>query len=383
MSRYTLIATSAFGLESVVAHELAGLGYANTKVDTGRVVFEGDEYDIVRCNIKLRTADRLLIRMAEFRAVDFEELFQGTLAVPWEQVITADGKMHVTGKSIKSTLFSVPDCQSIVKKAVVEAMKRRYTASWFPEDGPVFKIEVALLKDVVTLTLDTSGNGLHKRGYRKGAGEAPLRETLAAAMVLLSRWKPDRILADPMCGSGTIPIEAAMIGRNIAPGINRSFIAEGWPLIPQKVWANVREEAREAINRDDFQILASDIDSRVFKKARENAENAMVGENILFQRKPLEEFSTKRKYGCIISNPPYGERMGEKSEAEAIYRTLGGLYEKLDTWSFYILSSHPDFQKCFGSGADKNRKLYNGKIKCYFYQYHRPLPNVPRPVQPA
>ncbi len=374
MARYELIATAAFGIESVVADELRALGYKDLKIEDGRVSFSGDDYDIVRCNLWLRSADRVLLKMAEFQALDFEDLFQGTLAVRWEDLIPEKGKMHVTGKSVRSKLYSVPDCQSIVKKAVVEAMKRKYRRTLFEESGPVYKIEVGLLRDTVTLTVDTSGAGLHKRGYRLEKGEAPLRETLAAAVISLSRWRPDRLLADPMCGSGTIPIEAALIGRNRAPGLDREFAAESWPHIPVKVWGKLRAEAREQINRLDFKILASDRDFRVFAKARENAERAGVAENIIYQKKPLEEFSSKKKYGCIVCNPPYGERLGEEKEVEELYKTMGRVFSTLDTWSVFVLSGHPDFQKLYGQRSSKNRKLYNGRLQCYLYQYWGPLP---------
>lgn len=376
MPRYNLIATAAFGLESVVARELEALGYDNLIVENGKVTFVGDERDIVKCNLWLRCADRLLLKMSEFRATDFEELYQGVLKIQWENFIPLNGKMHVVGKSIKSTLFSVSDCQSITKKAVVEAMKRKYKNSWFTEDGPLYKIEVALLKDIVTISIDTSGAGLHKRGYRRGKGEAPIRETLAAALVYLSRWTPDRIFSDPLCGSGTIPIEAAMIGKNIAPGIKREFVSETWPNIPKKVWKTLRDEALNSINDLAPVVLASDIDKNVFSKARENAENAGVSEYITFQKKPLEEFSSKKKYGCIISNPPYGERIGNKTDAEIIYRQMGETFSKLDTWSFFVISPHPGFEDFFKKKSDRNRKLYNGKIKTYLYQYFGPLPGI-------
>ena len=374
MSKFTLIATSSFGLESVVALELKGMGYIDLKVENGRVEFTGDARDIVRCNLWLRCAERLLLKMAEFPATDFEELYQGTLKVPWENIIPENGKMHVTGKSVKSKLFSVPDCQSIVKKAVVEAMKRKYPRALFPEDGPVYKIEIGILKDTATLTVDTSGAGLHKRGYRLGRGDAPLRETLAAAIILLSRWDPSRIFADPLCGSGTIPIEAALIGRNIAPGLKRGFVSEEWPNIPSRIWSAQRDEASAAIRDVPLSIFASDIDTGVFRSARENAENAGVTDNIVFQKKPVEEFSSKKKYGCIVCNPPYGERIGDPKETEALYTEMGKVFSKLETWSFFILTAHPEFQKYFGTDATKNRKLYNGMIKCHLYQYFGPLP---------
>ncbi len=370
----TIITTCSFGLESILAHELRALGYNELQVENGRVTLAGDDEDVARCNIWLRTADRVLIQMARFTAEDFEQLFQGTLEVPWEDIIPVNGEMHVTGKSVKSTLHSVPGCQSIVKKAVVESMKRKYKQDWFDENGPVYKIEVALLKDEATLSIDTSGAGLHKRGYRRESGEAPLRETLAAALVLMSRWGPSRVFADPLAGSGTIAIEAAMIGRNQAPGINREFTAESWPHVDEKIWEKVREEARQSINTAEFTIFASDPDWSVFKIARENALLAGISENITFQKKPVEDFGSRNKYGCIVTNPPYGERIGEKREVESLYRTMGQVFSKLDTWSFFILTAHEDFQKYFGKKADKNRKLYNGRLKCYLYQYLGPLP---------
>lgn len=373
---FDLIATSTFGLEAVVAKELKLLGYEDLVSENGKVSFKGDEYDIAICNTWLRTADRVLIKMAEFKAESFEELFQGTLSVPWGELIPRNGKMHVVGKSIKSALHSVPDCQSIVKKAVVEAMKKEYKTEWFEEDGPVYKIEIALLKDIATLTIDTSGSGLHKRGYRELAGEAPLKETLAAALVQLSSWEPSRMLADPFCGSGTIPIEAALIGKNIAPGLNRSFVCESWPTMDKSIWEEVRGYAKSKINNEDFQILASDVNGRLLKTARENALKAGVSENIAFQKLDARDFSSKKKYGFIISNPPYGERLGDMAEVEELYKAMGELYKDLDTWSIYMITSHPDFQKLFGKKADKNRKLYNGRLLCYYYQYiNNPIKN--------
>lgn len=373
---YDLIATSTFGLESIVAKELKQLGYEDLQTDNGKVTFSGDEYDIAICNTWLRTADRVLIKMSEFKAETFEELFQGTKAVPWGSLIPINGKMHVVGKSIKSKLFSVPDCQSIVKKAVVETMKSTYNTDWFEEDGPVYKIEVALLKDIVTLTIDTTGAGLHKRGYRELAGEAPMKETLAAALVLLSNWEPSRSLADIFCGSGTIAIEAALIGKNIAPGLNRSFICEEWPSMDKDIWEEVRSYAKNKINKEEFKILASDIDGRILNTAKENALKAGVDKYISFQKMPAQEFVSRKKYGVIISNPPYGERIGDSKEVEDIYKSLGDLYMELNNWSFYIITSHPDFQKLFGKKADKNRKLYNGRLLCYYYQFITNPPKI-------
>ncbi|PRR78542.1 Ribosomal RNA large subunit methyltransferase K/L [Clostridium liquoris] len=366
---YTLIATSTFGLEKVVANELKELGYDDLKIENGKVTFEGDEMDIVTCNMWLRTADRVLIQMAEFKAETFEELFQGTLAVNWGDIIPITGFMHIVGKSVKSKLFSVPDCQSIVKKAVVEAMKRKYRRDLFSEDGAEYKIEVGILKDIVTLTLDTTGPGLHKRGYREMAGVAPMKETLAAALVLLSKWEPSRLLADPFCGSGTIAIEAAMIAKNIAPGLNRSFVCEQWDIISQDLWEDIRKYARNSINDKEFRIMASDIDGRVLQTARVNAKKAGVEEYISFQKLDVKDFSSKKRYGFIITNPPYGERIGELKEVEALYKVMGEVFQNLYDWSYFVITSYEGFEKCFGKKSDKNRKLYNGRLKCYYYQY--------------
>ena len=372
---YTLIATSTFGLESVVADELKALGYEDLTIENGKVTFKGDEWDIATCNIWLRTADRVLIKVKEFKAESFEELFQGTKAVEWSDIIPEDGFMHIVGKSIKSKLHSVPDCQSIVKKAVVESMKRKYDIEQFKEDGATYKIEVALLKDVVTLTIDTTGPGLHKRGYRTEAGEAPLKETLAAAMVLLSKWNPERIFADPMCGSGTILIEAAMIGRNMAPGINRNFVAEDWAIIDKSIWEDARKFAQSKINDKDFRVLGSDIDGRLLKIARDNIERAGVDDCVVVQTLDMREFSSNKKYGCIVTNPPYGERIGQAKEVENLYKEMGKVFSKLELWSVFVLTSHLDFQKLYGTKATKNRKLYNGMLKAYIYNYIGPRPS--------
>lgn len=374
MQIHNLAAVCSFGLEALVAEELRRLGYENLITENGCVLFQGTDFDIANCNINLRCADRLFIRVGSFQAEDFGELFDGTLALPWESIIPENGIMHVVGKSVKSTLHSVPDCQSIVKKAVVKAMQRRYTREIFPEDGPLFKIEVSMLKDTATLSIDTSGAGLHKRGYREESGEAPLRETLAAAIIMLSRWSPNRVFADPMCGSGTIAIEAALYGLNIAPGINRVFASESWPSMDPNVWTQARQKARAAVRNEKLTILASDNDRFVFKKARDNAERAGIAEHIDFQRRPVEEFSSAQKFGCIITNPPYGERMGDKKGISALYAEMGKVFNRLDTWSFFILTAYEGFEKVFGRKSDKNRKLYNGNIKTYLYQYFGPLP---------
>lgn len=371
---YTLIATSTFGLESIVANELRELGYEDLVVENGKVTFVGDELDIATCNIWLRTADRILIKVSEFKAESFEELFQGTKSVDWGDIIPKDGFMHVVGKSVKSKLYSVPDCQSIVKKAVIESMKRKYDVTEFKENGATYKIEVAILKDIVTLTIDTTGPGLHKRGYRTEAGEAPLKETLAAALVLISKWNPERILADPMCGSGTILIEAAMIGKNMAPGINRNFVSEDWENFDKSIWEDVRKHAKTLIKDNEFRILGSDINARLLKVARENIQRAGVEDCVSVQTLPMQEFSSNKKYGCIVTNPPYGERIGEAGEVEELYKDMGRVFSKLDSWSVFVLTSHDDFQKLYGAKATKNRKLYNGRLQTYYYQYFGPLP---------
>lgn len=366
---YNLIATTTFGIEGVTAKELKALGYEGLKTENGKVHFQGDEMDIAIANIHLRTADRVLIKMAEFEARSFEELFQGTKKVNWSKIIPKDGVMHVVGKSIKSTLYSVPDCQSIVKKAIVTQMSKAYGISQFSEDGPVYKIEVAILKDKVTLTIDTSGVGLHKRGYREHAGAAPLKETLASAMVLLSRWKEEYILIDPFCGSGTILIEACMIMQNIAPGLNREFVSEKWPTMPPNIYDQVRNGARKAIKNKPLKLIGYDIDYRVLKVAKENAKKAGVDEYIEFQERDFRLFSNKHKYGFIISNPPYGERLSDEREVKELYRIFGEYKKKYSEWEFNILTSYENFEKSFNRKSTKNRKLYNGKLKCYYYQY--------------
>lgn len=374
MKNFELIATSAFGLESIVAQEVKNLGYTDTFTENGRVTFKADAKGIAECNTWLRTSDSVLLKMGEFKATTFDELFEQTKNIDWFEIIPPDGKMHVTGKSVKSTLFSVPDCQGIVKKAIVESMKKKYKRETFPETGSTYKIEISILKDLATLTINTSGPGLHKRGYREITGDAPLKETLASAMIMISRWDSSRALADFMCGLGTIPIEAAMIARNIAPGLNRNFVSETWDLVDKKIWKEVRDEARSKINNDEFRILASDLNYHSLKKAKDNAIKAGVADNIAFQKLDFIDFSSKRKYGCAIINPPYGERLGEKDEVMAIYKNMGRLFDTLDEWSMFVLTSHPYFEKLFGYKATKNRKLYNGNIQCYFYQYLGALP---------
>ncbi|MGN1402480.1 MAG: class I SAM-dependent RNA methyltransferase [Bacillus sp. (in: firmicutes)] len=370
MAKYTIIATAAMGLEALVAKEVRDLGY-ECRVDNGKVIFQGDETAIARANMWLRTADRVKIEVGKFKAYTFEELFQATKALPWEQFITEDGEFPVSGKSVKSKLFSISDCQAIVKKAIVERLKSAYNRiAWFKEDGPLFKVEVALLKDEATLTLDTSGVGLHKRGYRVSQGEAPLKETLAAALVMLTNWHPDRPLVDPFCGSGTIPIEAAMIGQNIAPGFNREFVSEQWPWIPAEIWDKVREEADEKANYDQpLNIIGSDIDHKMVELAKANSMEAGFGDLIQFKQMQVSDFTTKEEYGVIIGNPPYGERLGDKETVEKMYRDMGRIFSQYDTWSVYMLTSYEQFEKMYGKPATKKRKLFNGFIRTDFYQY--------------
>lgn len=366
---YNLIATTTFGLEGITAKELRALGYEDVKTETSKVFFSGDEMDIAIANIHLRTADRVLIKMAEFEAKTFEELFQGTKKVDWSKIIPRNGVMHVVGKSVKSTLYSVPDCQSIVKKAIITSMSEAYGTNKFDENGPVYRIEVAILKDKVTLTIDTSGSGLHKRGYRENSGAAPLKETLAAAMVLLSRWQDSYELIDPFCGSGTILIEAAMIMQNIAPGLNKEFVCETWPTMPGYIFNQVREGARRAIKKKDIKLIGYDVDTWVLRTAENNAIKAGVKDYIEFQRRDFRDFSSSKKYGFIITNPPYGERLSDKKEVEELYRIFGQYKKKYENWDFNVLTSYEGFEKPFGIKSTKNRKLYNGKLKCYYYQY--------------
>jgi putative N6-adenine-specific DNA methylase len=375
MSQLELIATARFGLEAVVARELKQLGYGDQTVEDGRVTFLADEAAVCRANFWLRSADRVLLKLGDFEARDFGTLFDMTHALPWADWLPEDAEFPVRGKSIRSQLSSVPDCQSIVKKAIVEKLKQQYKREWFDENGPNCAVEVSLLKDRATLTLDTTGSGLHKRGYRTLSGAAPLKETLAAGLVQLSFWNRERPLIDPFCGTGTIPIEAALIGRNIAPGLHRDFAAERWPRIPKQLWTEARSEAQDSVTDElASPILATDIDSEVLSLARYHAKQAGVENDIHFQQKPFSELTTKKKFGCVICNPPYGERMGEEQEAIAIYREIGNSFSPLETWSLYVLASNSQFEKLIGRKADRRRKLYNGRIECTYYQFYGPPP---------
>lgn len=370
MEKLQLIATTVFGVESVVARELKWLGYDDQFVENGRVTFSGDLEAIAQTNMWLRSAERVLLKMGEFRATTFEELFEGTKALEWEKWLPIDANFPVEGKSVSSTLFSVPDCQAIVKKAIVERLKTKYKCNWFSETGNRYKIEVSILKDMVTLTIDTSGAGLHKRGYRTLVGVAPIKETMASAILNISRWKGDRALIDPFCGTGTFPIEAAMIALNMAPGLNREFDAEKWCNIPKSIWDREREFSRNVIKNDaEIRISGSDIDDKVMSLARYHAKRAGVLDKIHLQRLPMKDISSRYKYGFIVCNPPYGERIGEQREIGKLYKEMGNTFRKFDTWSYYIISSMLDFEKSFGRKADKKRKLYNGRLQCNLYQY--------------
>ncbi|HPO04797.1 MAG TPA: class I SAM-dependent RNA methyltransferase [Bacillota bacterium] len=376
MSRLELIATATFGLEAVVKREIEALGYKILQSEDGKITYLGDEKAVARSNLWLRSADRVLVRIGEFNAVSFEELFQQTAALPWEEWIPMDGKFTVNGTSVKSKLYSISDCQAIVKKAIVERLKRTYNVEQFPETGAAYTVKATLLKDRVTVTLDTSGPGLHKRGYRVRDVAAPIKETLAAAMVQLSFWKPGRILADPFCGSGTIPIEAAMIGKNIAPGLSRSFASEEWEAIPKDLWKKERKVAFEAIDHEkDIRIFASDIDKKAINAARANAEEAGVDDCIDFRIQPVSGLTSQENHGIIIANPPYGERIGEKEQVRRIYGDLKRFMEANPTWSMYLITSDKEFEKLFrDKPADRRRKLYNGRIETCYYQYYGERP---------
>ena len=377
MKMYQLVAPCHFGLEAVLKRELYDLGYEITQVEDGRVTFEGDAEAICRANVFLRTAERVLLLVGRFRATTFDELFEGVKALPWEEYLPKDAKFWVKkASSIKSKLFSSSDIQSIVKKAVVERLKREYEVEWFPEDGAAYPIRVFLLKDEVMVTLDTSGESLHKRGYRTMTSKAPLTETLAAALLMLTPWKADRIFVDPFCGSGTFPIEAAMMAANIAPGMHREFIAEQWTnLIDRKLWYETVEEAEEMVDTSvSVDIQGYDIDGEVVKAARENAKRAGVADMIHFQERQVSELRHPKKYGFIVTNPPYGERLEDKKDLPELYTQIGEAYRNLDSWSMYMITSYEDTEKYIGRKADKNRKIYNGMLKTYFYQFMGPKP---------
>ena len=360
------------GLESIIANEMKGLGAEEVVSENGRVLFSGDETMLARANICSRFSERIQILVGEFYARSFEELFQGTKALPWENWIGAYDAFPVKGYSLNSTLFSVSDCQSIIKKAVVERMKSKYGISWFDETGPVHQIQFSIMKDKVSLLLDTTGAGLHKRGYRPQANAAPIKETLAAALCDLARLRPYHTLYDPMCGSGTILIEGAMMVHNIAPGVNRYFSAERWDVIDEKVWTDERNRARDLVNYDtDFVAYGSDIDEDALEIAKINAKRAGVERKIHFEKADIRDFSPKSEKGTLICNPPYGERLLDIEEAQRLYKVMGGKFERKHGWSYYVISPSEEFEKEFGRKADKRRKLYNGMIKCQLFMYFK------------
>ena len=377
MDRIELIAPCHFGLEAVLKREIMDLGYEIAQVDDGRVTFYGDALAICRANIFLRTAERVLVKVGYFKAETFDELFEKTKAIPWENYIPEDGKFWVAkAASVKSKLFSPSDIQSIMKKAMVERLKTKYKTNWFKEDGASYPLRVFLMKDMVTVGIDTTGTSLHKRGYRQHQGPAPISETLAAALIMLTPWRKDRVLVDPFCGSGTFPIEAAMIAAKIAPGMNRSFLAEDWTKVVSKsMWYEAIDEANDMIEDDiEVDIQGYDIDGDVLRAARANAEEAGVDHLIHFQQRPVKDLRHPKKYGFIITNPPYGERLEEKEALPKLYGEFGESFKKLDSWSAYMITSYEDTERYFGRKADKNRKIYNGMIKTYFYQFMGPKP---------
>ena len=384
MKTYELIAPCHFGLEAVLKREIDDLGYDISKTEDGRVTFIGDMEALCRANVFLRSAERILLKVGSFKATTFEELFQGTKALPWEEYIPQDGRFWVKkANSIKSKLFSPSDIQSIMKKAMVERLKKVYhVAERFAEDGESFPVRVFLMKDEVTVGLDSTGESLHKRGYRKLTAKAPIAENLAASLIILTPWNSSRVLVDPFCGSCTIPIEAAMMAANMAPGMNRSFTAENWPhIIGKKNWYDTLDEAAELVDlKVETDIQGYDIDDKMVTIARENAKLAGVEHLIHFQRRGVEQLSHPKKYGFIITNPPYGERLEEKEALPALYRTIGERFRQVDSWSMYLITAYEQAEKDIGRKADKNRKIYNGMMKTYYYQFLGPKPPKRRDV---
>lgn len=377
MEKWELIAPCHFGLEAVLKREILDLGYGISKVEDGKVTFLADAQGIADANMFLRTTERILLKVGEVKATTFEELFDKTKELPWEKFIPSDGKFWVAkANSVKSKLFSPSDIQSIMKKAIVERLKGVYGISWFPEDGASFPIRVAFMKDVATIGIDTSGVSLHKRGYRQMTVKAPITETLASALIMLTPWNKERILVDPFCGSGTFPIEAAMMAADIAPGMNRSFLAEDWKhLVPRRCWYEALEEAQDRVNLNvDTDIQGFDIDPDALRAARSNAKMAGVDKLIHFQQRPVKELRHPKPYGFIITNPPYGERLEEKEALPALYREIGESYNRLDKWSMYLITSYDKAELDIGKKADKNRKIYNGMLKTYYYQFLGPRP---------
>lgn len=375
MKQLRLFATATFGVESVVAREIKHLGYEDTFTDNGKIYFDGDYEALCRANLWLRSAGRVYVLMGEFTATTFDDLFEATLALPWEEWLPQDAEFPVTGGCVKSTLMSISDCQSIIKKAIVEKLKKVYKLEIFPETGPKYHIDFTILKDKVTLSIDSSGAGLHKRGYRTLAYSAPIKETLASAMLMISRWSPGKPLIDPLCGSGTIPIEAALMAMNKAPGLDREFDCQEWPNIPKEVWYRALGEARDLIKPvNGIHIQGYDINPEAVSMANYHARQAGVSDIVHIQTRDVRELSSKDKYGFIVTNPPYGQRIGEKKENSQLYHDMGESFKRLSTWSYYVINSEPDFEKLFGRKADKNRKLYNGGLLCYYYQFFGPKP---------
>lgn len=377
MKTFPIVCPCHFGLESVLKREIIDLGYDIERVEDGRITFLGDAEALCRANVFLRTAERVMICAGRFKACTFDELFEGIKAIEWEQWIPKDGKFWVTkATTVNSRLFSSSDIQSIVKKAIVERLRSYYNISWFEESGSEYPVRIFNYKDETEVCIDSSGDSLHKRGYRPSAGKAPISETLAAALIMLSPWKKDRILVDPFCGSGTIPIEAAMMAANIAPGMNRSFTGEGWKnIVKASLWYDCADEARDLADMSvKTDIQGYDIDREVLKTARANARNAGVENLIHFQERPVSELSHPKKYGFIITNPPYGERLEDKETLPAIYKDFGRQFGKLDSWSAFVITAYTETERYFGRKADANRKIYNGMLKTYYYQFLGPKP---------
>jgi len=384
MKKYELIVPCHFGMEAVLKREIIDLGYDVSEVTDGKVTFLGDEEAVARANVFLRTAERVLIKVGSFVATDYEALFQGTKAIPWEEFIPSDGKCWVAkAASVKSQLFSPSDIQRVMKKAIADRLQDVYRVNWLPETGEAFPLRVFLLKDQVTIGLDTTGESLHKRGYRKLTAKAPIAENLAAALIMLTPWNKDRILVDPFCGSGTIPIEAALMAANVAPGMHREFTAQNWDhLVGRRNWYDTLDEANELVDFNvDVDIQGYDLADDMVSIARENAKLAGVEKLIHFQRRDVKDLSHPKKYGFIITNPPYGERLSEKKEMPALYQTLGERFRNLDSWSMYVISAYEDAERDIGRKADKNRKIYNGMMKTYYYQFMGPRPPKKAAVQ--
>lgn len=375
MKKFDIIASTTFGLEALTKRELLDLGYDEFLVENGRITIKGEIVDVVKLNLWLRTAERISIKVGEFKALTFTELFDKTKELPWEEWIDIDGNFMISGKSLNSKLFSVSDCQSIVEKAIVERLKENYDVEWFSKSKARFKVEVSINKDIATLTLNTSGEGLHKRGYRNRANLAPIKETLAASLVMLSYWNNERLLYDPFCGSGTILIEALLIGKNIAPGLDRKFDFEEWEVFPKEIVKAERIKARNLINHDaKLRIMGSDIDKKSILIARDNLANLGLEEEITFFVKDMREVDLKNEYGVLITNPPYGVRMGNDDEVRQLYVDFGNKFRELDKWSIYVITNDEDFERYFGKRADRKRKLYNGRIKVDYYQFFGPKP---------